>query len=278
MFTSPGPIAFSIGPRDIHWYGILIGIAIICAYILAEREVARRGGEKKHIESMLIPLVICGVLGARLYYVIFNLGYYFAHPLESLALWRGGLAIHGALIGGAIAFFIYIHRHKLSWRLYADAIIPGILLGQGLGRWGNFFNNEAFGGPTDLPWKLFIPEAFRPAGYGAVEYFHPTFLYESLWNFVGFVLLIILARRLYPSTQKSDAVSSPSQTHLPSGLIFFTYCIYYSLGRFFIETLRLDSLYIGPLRTAQLASAVLLVTGLIGLILTLRAGRMRFTK
>ena len=275
MFTSPGPIAFSIGPRDVHWYGIIIGLGIVCAYLFAEREIARRGGEKKHIESMLIPLVIAGVLGARLYYVLFNLSYYLARPLEILALWRGGLAIHGALIGGALAFFIYMRRHKLSWLLYADALMPGILLGQGIGRWGNFFNSEAFGGPTDLPWKLFIPENLRPAHYSAVEYFHPTFLYESLWNFVGFALLVILARKLYPKIQAPVAAS---HSHRAPGIVFFAYCIYYSLGRFFIEALRTDSLYIGPIRTAQLASVVLFVTGCIGLILIIRAGRMRFIK
>ena len=254
MFQSPGHLAFQIGPISVHWYGIIIGAGIILSYIYALREAKRRDIEIKHIDNMAFWLILAGVLGARLYYVLFNFQYFIENPLEILAIWKGGLAIHGALLGGAFAYTIYALRHKLSWLLYADIIIPGILLAQAIGRWGNFFNNEAFGRPTDLPWKLFIPEQYRPDAYVDFSYFHPTFLYESLWNFAGFILLVFLTRRIFKISTRY------------SGAILFAYLMWYSLGRFFIESLRTDSLYMGQFRAAQIASILLFLAGVIGLI------------
>ena len=191
-----------------------------------------------------------GIIGARLYYVLFNFSYYSAHAGEILQVWKGGLAIHGALIGGAGAYFLFVWRRKIPALLYADIMVPGILFAQALGRWGNFFNNEAFGRPTSLPWKLFIPEQFRPSQYADFSYFHPAFLYESIWNFVGVAVLVWMLR----GTRKN-------------GKIFFLYLIWYSFGRFFIESLRTDSLYFGQLRAAQLASAVLFLGGILGLLI-----------
>lgn len=254
MFQSPGSIAFSLGSVSVYWYGVLIGAGILLCYFYVISELKRRKLETKHIDNMAFWLILAGIFGARLYYVAFNLGYYAEKPLEILKIWNGGLAIHGALLGGAVAFFIYIYLNKLHWTLYADVIMPGVLLAQGIGRWGNFFNSEAFGTPTNLPWKLFIPEKNRPLQYIESSYFHPTFLYESIWNLVGFLVLMLISRRLYPHTGRS------------TGYVFFAYLVWYSVGRFFLEALRTDSLYFGSLRAAQIMSVILFVFGIIGLI------------
>lgn len=258
VFQSPGAIAFEVGPLPIRWYGLLIGAGILLCYAYVMGELKRRGLNRRSIEDMAFWVILSGVVGARLYYVGFNWLYFSAHPGEILQIWKGGLAIHGALLGGAAAFFFFVRRARIPWARYADAIIPGVLLAQAIGRWGNFFNSEAFGRPTDLPWKLFIPQASRPAKYVDFSYFHPTFLYESLWNFLGFLFLVFLTRKFNPE----PSIRSPQ----PSGLIFCAYLMWYSFGRFFIEGLRTDSLYLGPLRVAQLVSAALFLVGLLGLL------------
>ena len=256
MFASPGHLAFQIGPISVHWYGIIIGAGIILAYFYALREAKRRGIEIKHIDNMAFWLILAGVLGARLYYVLFNFQYFSENPAQILQIWKGGLAIHGALLGGAAAYFTYIKIHKIHWLIYTDIIMPGVLLAQSLGRWGNFFNSEAFGRPTDLLWKLFIPFAKRPQGFEDFEFFHPTFLYESIWNFIGFIVLVFLAGKIFKA----------NSGHSSYGIILCAYLIWYSFGRFFIEGLRLDSLYVGQFRAAQVISIILFVIGLVGLI------------
>lgn len=226
------------------------------AYFYALREAKRRNIEIKHIDNMAFWVIMTGVLGARLYYVLFNFQYFSENPAQILQIWKGGLAIHGALLGGAAAYFTYIKIHKIHWLIYTDIIMPGVLLAQSLGRWGNFFNSEAFGRPTDLPWKLFIPFAKRPQGFEDFEFFHPTFLYESIWNFIGFVVLVFLARKIFKA----------NSGHAPYGIILSIYLMWYSFGRFFVEGLRLDSLYLGSFRAAQIMSVVLFIIGLAGLI------------
>lgn len=255
MFTSPGPIALQLGLVQIHWYGIIIGIGILFCYWYITSEIKRRSLSKEPIDVMVFWVILAGIIGARLYYVVFNLPYYSSHALEIAQIWKGGLAIHGALIGGGLAYTLYIAAKKIPWLLYADIIMPGVLLAQALGRFGNFFNNEAFGAPTDLYWRLFIPLEFRPQGFEEFSYFHPTFLYESLWNAIGFFILFFLARRIYNAQQFASK----------SGFIFFSYFIWYSFGRFFIEGLRLDSLYLGPFRAAQIVSVLLFIVGILGL-------------
>ncbi|MEK9132729.1 MAG: prolipoprotein diacylglyceryl transferase [Patescibacteria group bacterium] len=259
MFQSPGQIAIQIGSLQIHWYGILIGVGIVLCYLYVLAEAKRRKVDVKHIDNMAFWMVLCGVIGARLYFVLFNLPHFMANPLESFMMWKGGLAIHGALIGGAIPFFIYILRHKIPWLLYADIIMPGILFAQALGRWGNFFNNEAFGAPTELPWKLFIPPYARPEDLAGYSYFHPTFLYESLWNFIGVLILITLTRKIFHANSTK-----------PAGIIFCAYLIWYGAGRFFIESLRMDSLYLGSFKAAQAVSFLMFFGGVIGLIFWVR--------
>lgn len=251
MFISPGPIAFQIGVVSVHWYGIMIGVGILLCYAWAVIEVKRRKAELKHLDGMAFWVIMSGIIGSRLYYVLFYPSSFLANPAEILQVWKGGLAIHGALIGGAAAYFIYVIRHRLPLLLYADIIMPGILLAQALGRWGNFFNSEAFGTPTSLPWKLFIPEENRPELYADFSFFHPTFLYESIWNLLGFILLVIISRKAHK---------------LEHGYILGLYLMWYSFGRFFIEILRTDSLYLGPLKAAQAASILMFLCGAILLI------------
>ncbi len=260
MFQSPGHLAFQIGSVSVHWYGIIIGAGIILSYIYALREAKRREIEIKHIDNMAFWLILAGVLGARIYYVLFNFQYFSENPAQILQIWKGGLAIHGALLGGAAAYFTYLKIHKIHWLLYADIIMPGVLLAQSLGRWGNFFNSEAFGRPTDLPWKLFIPFAKRPQGFEDFEFFHPTFLYESIWNLIGFIVLVLLARKIFKADKGNASY----------GIILCAYLIWYSFGRYAIEGLRLDSLYLGQFRAAQVISIILFIIGLAGLIYKLK--------
>lgn len=255
MFQSPGHIALQLGPLTIHWYGIIIGLGIVLSFIYALNEAKRRGLDRKHIDNMAFWVILAGVLGARMYFVVFNLSYFLENPGEILAVWKGGLAIHGALLGGAAAYFIYIKLQKIHWLLYADVLMPGVLLAQAFGRWGNFFNSEAFGRPTDLPWKLFIPAGKRPAGFEQFDFFHPTFLYESLWNLLGFIVLVWLSRKIYKTESKKMY-----------GTILCAYMVWYSFGRFLIESLRMDSFYLGQFRVAQIASIILFIVGLVGLI------------
>jgi len=265
MFTSPGSVAFSIGSFAVHWYGILIAAGIFAAYSIAVKEAKRRGMDEEAIADSTFWVIIFGVLGARMYYVIFNWSIYSDNLGSLFAVWQGGLAIHGAMIGGVLAFIFYMKSKKLSWLSYVDLLIPGLILAQALGRWGNFFNSEAFGAPTDLPWGLNIHLAFRPPGFEEFTTFHPTFLYESMWNLLVFGLLVYLSRRWFSDKTKNNK--------MPPGSILASYAIAYSIGRFFIEGLRMDSLYLGEFRVAQLISIVLILGGIAFFINASRSGR-----
>ncbi len=243
-------IAFSFGPLVVRWYGLIITSAVLVGYIVAYRRVVSRGEEPDHLTNILVYGLIAAIIGARAYYVLFSLSDYIDRPAEIFAIWHGGIAIHGALIGALGATYIYARRHRLNFLKWADLLIPSMILGQAIGRWGNYMNQEAFGGPTNLPWAIFIDPIKRPAALAEFEYFHPTFLYESIWNLAGFALLIYLSRR---------QIRAPRLW--PAGSIFIVYCIYYSVGRGLIEGLRTDSLMLGPIRIAQLVSLVAVIGG-----------------
>ncbi|MCS7293145.1 MAG: prolipoprotein diacylglyceryl transferase [Gloeomargarita sp. SKYBB_i_bin120] len=251
VLRSPGPNLWEFGPFAIRWYGALIAVAVLLGLNLSQFLAKRRGLNPEWISDLALTLVIGSLLGARLYYVIFQWSYYAQNPWEILAIWHGGLAIHGAILAGLLITYIYARRQKISlWQL-TDVLVPSLALGQMLGRWGNFFNSEAFGSPTDLPWKLYIPYEKRPPELRQFEYFHPTFLYESLWNLlVGSLLLYLFFR--YP--------------RLRPGTLTLVYMAGYSFGRLFIEGLRTDSLMLGPWRVAQLVSVVGIGVGLAGLL------------
>jgi phosphatidylglycerol:prolipoprotein diacylglycerol transferase len=207
------------------------------------------------ISDLSIWLVIAAIPCARLYYVAFEWDKYAQNPAELFAIWHGGIAIHGAILGGLVASLIFARLNRVSFWQLADLVAPSLILGQAIGRWGNFFNSEAFGRPTDLPWKLYIPPAQRPVGYTQFDYFHPTFLYESLWNLGVFALLLTLFFR-----------GLKAKPPLKVGTLFLIYLIAYSLGRFWIEGLRMDSLMLGPLRMAQMVSLTGIAIGSLGLV------------
>ena len=253
-FASPGPIIVKIGPLTLRWYGVLIASAVLIGVSLSSYLAKRRRLDSEIVGDLAIWLVFAAIPSARLYYVLFEWQQYAQNPADIFAIWKGGIAIHGAILGGLIATLIFARVHQVPFWQLADIVAPSLILGQAIGRWGNFFNSEAFGAPTDLPWKLYIPLAQRPPDYANFEYFHPTFLYESVWNLMVFGILIFLFFR--------DLQGKP---HLKLGTLFLTYLIFYSIGRFWIEGLRTDSLMLGPLRIAQVVSLVGIILGSAGL-------------
>src|SRR5262245_42619745 len=195
MMRSPGAIALSVGPFTLRWYGILMASAMAIGLWLAHRDALRRGVDPEPLLKTSELALLGGLVGARLYYVLFNLDYYSRFPGKIFAVWEGGLAIHGGVIGGFLLGGAYAWSNPLPVRMYLDIAAPSLAIGQAIGRWGNFFNEEAFGTPTAVPWKLYISPPHRPLAYAQVEFFHPTFLYESIWDAVVFVLLIAVFRQ-----------------------------------------------------------------------------------
>lgn len=253
MFTSPGDIAIQLGPLNIYWYGISIATAfcfgLFSCYKIAENYYPESSLDR--LSDLSFYILMGAIIGARLYFVGFNWDYFSLNLEEIPMLWHGGISIHGAIIGGFISGASYVKKHNLSLWLYADIIAFGLPIGQAIGRWGNFFNSEAFGKPTDLPWKLYIPQYHRPVGMEEFEYFHPTFLYESIWNIGVFLVLFFFIKNKFQNK---------------NGVIFFSYLILYSLGRIIIEAIRIDSIY-NPmgLPIAIWASFLMIIIGIIGL-------------
>ncbi|MEG4964696.1 MULTISPECIES: prolipoprotein diacylglyceryl transferase [unclassified Microcoleus] len=254
QFTSPGPIIFQLGPVAIRWYGLLIASAVLIGVSLSQYLAQKRRVNPELLGDLAIWLVLGAIPCARIYYVAFEWPQYAQRPEDIIAIWKGGIAIHGAILGGTIAALIFAKIQRVSFWQLADLIAPSAILGQAMGRWGNFFNSEAFGSPTDLPWKLYIPPNSRPPAYANFEYFHPTFLYESLWNLTVFGLLLTLFFR-----------DLQGKIRLKIGALFLVYIAAYSSGRVWIEGLRTDSLMFGPLRAAQMVSLTGIVLGLGGL-------------
>ncbi|SCH15973.1 MULTISPECIES: prolipoprotein diacylglyceryl transferase [unclassified Romboutsia] len=229
-------VAFTIFGIDVMWYGVLMATGMILGTLLALREAKRVGISEDDVLNLAICAIPSGVIGARLYYVIFNWSYYSQNPSQILNFRGGGMAIHGALIGGILAGFIYTKIKKINFFKMADVALIGMPLAQAIGRWGNYINGEAHGGPTNLPWGIIVD---------GVKV-HPTFLYESIWDFGLFIFLWMFRKK-----KKYE------------GQLAIYYIIFYSLGRFFIEGLRTDSLMIGPLRMAQVISLVGVIGGII---------------
>jgi phosphatidylglycerol---prolipoprotein diacylglyceryl transferase len=254
QFMSPGEEVFHLGWFRLKWYGLLIATAVLVGVNLSMRLAKQRNIEPEAIADLSIWLVLAAIPAARLYYVAFEWPSYSQHPDRIIKIWEGGIAIHGAIIGGSIAAIIFAKLKQISFWQLADVIAPSVALGQAIGRWGNFFNSEAFGSPTDLPWKLYIPRDSRPFEYVNKEYFHPTFLYESLWNLLVFAILMWLF------------ISNTRHHRLKAGSIFLVYLVAYSIGRFGVEGLRTDSLMFGSLKMAQMISLVGIAIGSIGLL------------
>ena len=255
MIASPGAIAFELGPLTVRWYGILMATSIGVGFWLAHRQAEKEGLPADDILRVAQWAVIAGLIGARLYEVAFNWDYYGRYPWKIPAVWEGGLAMHGGIIVGFLTGVALAIHWRVPVLRSVDVVAPSMILGQAIGRWGNFFNEEAFGRPTNLPWKLYISPPHRPAGFAQFDYFHPTFLYESLWDFAVFLALVVWLRPLLRNRP---------------GALFFCYVGLYSIGRFAIEALRLDSFWLGSFRVPQIASLVgLLIAGL-GLLWTRR--------
>ncbi len=229
-------VAFSIFGIDVMWYGILMAIGMILGTLLALKEAKRVGIKEDDVLDLAIFAIPIGLLSARLYYVIFNWEYYSQNVSQILNFRAGGMAIHGALIGGILTGYIFTKIRKINFLKMADAVMIGMPLAQAIGRWGNFINQEAHGGPTDLPWGIMVD---------GVKV-HPTFLYESIWDAAIFIFLWIFRKK-----KKYE------------GQIITYYITLYSLGRFFIEGLRTDSLMIGHLRMAQVISLIGVIVGVI---------------
>jgi phosphatidylglycerol:prolipoprotein diacylglycerol transferase len=260
ILRSPGAIAIQFGPLTLRWYGLLMAGAMAIGLWLAQRDARRRGLDAERLLKAAELALLGGLVGARLYYVLFNLDYYVQIPTKIFAVWEGGLAIHGGVLGGIIVGGGYAWLRRLPVLTYLDIAAPSLALGQAIGRWGNFFNEEAFGGPTSLPWKLYISPSQRPIEYAQAEFFHPTFLYESLWDLSVFCVLVWVLRRRVE--------------HAP-GALFLGYLGLYSLGRFFTEALRTDALMLGPIRIAQVVSTLGVLAALFGVPLLLRRARAR---
>ena len=263
MFQSPGAIVLGPWPLlgltlTVRWYGLLMASAMALGLWLAYGEARRRGIDADDMLKASELGLLGGLIGARLYYVAFNLDYYARYPGKIAAVWEGGLAIHGGVLGGLLLGGGYALWRGLPAITYLDIAAPSLALGQAIGRWGNFFNEEAFGTPTGLPWRLYITPQHRPPQYAQEEFFHPTFLYESVWDFLVFIVLVRFFR---------------NRLEKAPGALFLTYLGLYSVGRFITEALRTDALMLGSIRVAQLASVVGVALALVGVPLLLRRVR-----
>lgn len=238
------PVAFHLGPIEVRWYGIIIAAGILLGYFIAQEGAKRIGLHKDALIDIIFWSAIFGFISARIYFVIFQWPYYAANPAEIPMIWHGGIAIHGGLIGGFITGVIICKLNNHHPLQIGDIIAPSIILAQGIGRWGNFMNHEAHGGPVSKAFleNMHIPEFIINNMYIDGKYYQPTFLYESIWDVIGFALLLFLRK------------------HLRIGETFFVYLIWYSIGRFFVEGLRTDSLMLtSNIRVAQLVSILLIV-------------------
>lgn len=226
------PVAFEIFGLSIRWYGIFIATAVFLGTVIALKQSKITGIKEDDLLDLLLYAIPISIIGARLYYVIFSWDLYRDNPIEALNFRSGGLAIHGVLIGAVLTTIIFTKRRKISFWKLVDTAAPSLILGQAIGRWGNYVNQEAHGYATDLPWGIMVD---------GVKV-HPTFLYESIWNFGVFIFLMWYSR-------KKDHVE---------GAVFLWYLILYSFVRIFIEQLRTDSLMFGPIRVAQLISVIII--------------------
>ena len=257
---SPDLQFFQIGPLRIYMYALCIILGIILAGIWTAKRLGRRGGERGATLDFLVWALVLGIVGARLYHVATHWGDYFGpgkNVLEIFAFWNGGIAIFGSLIGGAVGVLIASRITGIRFWSFADALVPGLLLAQAVGRLGNWFNHELFGGPTTLPWGLEI-ESSNPAfpiGLPEGTLFHPTFLYEALWNILGIIVLLAIERKWRPRW----------------GKFFALYLIWYGIGRTFTESLRVDpSLLFLGIRTNVLAAILAIIVGIVLLVVRSR--------
>jgi phosphatidylglycerol:prolipoprotein diacylglycerol transferase len=245
----------SIGPLTIHYYGLLIMLGIIAAAILSYFEAKRRGENPEIVLDSLTWIIIGGVIGARIWHILtppasmveqgITTMYYLTHPLDAIAIWRGGLGIPGAVAGGALAFYLYARKRDISFGVWADIIAPGLALAQAIGRWGNFINQELYGQPSDLPWSIRIDPENRLPEFMDVATYHPLFLYESLFNLANMGFLLWISRKFSGKLKDGD--------------VFLTYLVSYPIFRFLMEFLRLDASFVGGINANQVLMLVIAV-------------------
>jgi phosphatidylglycerol:prolipoprotein diacylglycerol transferase len=243
----------NIGPLTIHFYGLLIMLGVVAAAVISYFEAKRRKENPEIVLDCLPWLIIGGVIGARIWHILtppashvaqgITTLYYLTHPLDAIAIWKGGLGIPGAVAGGALAFFFYAKKRKISFGLWADIIAPGLALAQAIGRWGNFVNQELYGRPSELPWAITIDPQNRLPEYMDVARYHPLFLYESLFNLANMGFLLWLSRRYEDKRKNGD--------------VFLTYLVTYPIFRFLMEFLRLDASYVGGINANQIMMLVI---------------------
>ncbi len=248
-----------LGIISIHWYSILLFIAILIGSNLAIKEAKKHGFEEDFMVNLLFLTVIIGIVGARIYYVIFNFDYYQNNLLEIFKVWNGGLAIHGGIIAGLITIAIICYKKKINLLKILDYLVVGLIIAQAIGRWGNFFNGEAHGAITSLNYleSLHLPKFIIEGMYINGNYYIPTFLYESVWCFIGFIIMLIVRRKKFMNI----------------GYLTSFYLVWYGVERFFVEGLRTDSLMFLSLRVAQLVSLIMIIFGIVIFIYSLKKSK-----
>lgn len=255
-------VALDLGFIQIYWYSIMIALGLFVGVTV----ILYEGKRKKIPDDFLINLIfigtICAILGGRIYYVIFNWGYYSRHLIEIFEIWNGGMAIHGAIIAGGIFTIFYARKYEYDVLKIIDIVVIGLIIGQAIGRWGNFFNQEAYGSAVTLEYLqgLHLPEFIINGMKIGNTYYHPTFLYESIWNLIGFIILMIVKHYRY----------------LHIGQLTSIYMMWYGVGRFIIEGLRTDSLMLGGFKMAQIVSVVMFLAGLALFVYMLMKSRFEY--
>ena len=260
---------FALGPLYIRFYGIILMLGAVAGGWLATIEVKRRGKDPEMVWDLLVYLIIGGVIGARLWHIFtpppssieqgFTTAFYLTHPLDAIAIWKGGLGIPGTVLGGLVALYIYTRNNKgIGFLEWTDIAAPSLALGQAIGRWGNFFNQELYGAPTNLPWKIYIDPAHRLAGFESVSYYHPLFAYESLLNLANMLLLLWVLRQYVGRLKRGD--------------VFNVYLIVYPLIRFSLDFLRLDASRVMSININQTLMAVVGIAAILALVRRHRPG------
>ncbi|WP_235991507.1 prolipoprotein diacylglyceryl transferase [Facklamia lactis] len=250
FFNQLDPIAFRLGSWPVYWYGLLIGLGMVTGYFLYTFEIKRKGMDAEKAFDLMFWSIIIGFVGARIYYVAFSWEQYSENILDVLAIWNGGIAIYGGIIAGAFTLIYLCRKYEYPIPLMTDMVAPALMAAQAIGRWGNFMNQEAFGGVVERSFleRMYLPEFVIQQMYIAGQYRHPTFLYESVWNLLGLIFLLVLRRKRH---------------FLLEGDITLLYVIWYGVGRAYIEGMRTDSLYLGPFRVSQVLSLFLVASAVI---------------
>lgn len=252
------PIFFKIGNIYIYWYSIILLIAFVIGCLVVFKEAKKIGLEKEKLENFIFYTIPIALIGARVYYVLFNLDYYLKYPIDIIKVWEGGLAIHGGILAGFLCLLYFTKKNKINIIKMLDILVIGLIIGQIIGRWGNFMNSEAYGPITTLNFlkNIHLPKFIIDGMFIEGNYHHPTFLYESLWNLIGLIIILII---------KNNKINKV-------GIITSIYLIWYGIGRFLIESLRTDSLMILNLKIAQFVSILFIIIGLIVLIYSIKKG------